>query len=92
MSMRVTLAVLLSVAWLGGCAGDRSDPHDVASNARDCAAIATTGDMYGYCMEVGPQRALGPDDAPLPSTADIEASRVTCAAYFAWESCFSVKT
>ena len=68
MSMRVTLTVLLSVAWLGGCAGDRSDPPDVASNAGDCAAIATTGDMYRYCMEVGPQRALVPDDDPLPNT------------------------
>jgi hypothetical protein len=67
MSMRVTLTVLLSVAWLGGCAGDRSNPPDVASITRDCAAIATTGDMYRYCMVVGPQHALVPDDASLLS-------------------------
>lgn len=65
MSMRVTLTVLLSVAWLGGCAADRSDPPNVASLARDCAAIATTGDMYRYCMTVGPQHVLLSDDAPL---------------------------
>ena len=62
LSMRVTLTVLLSAAWLGGCAEDQSDPPEVASIVRDCAAIATTGDMYRYCMAVGPQRALLPDN------------------------------
>jgi len=68
MSMRVALSVLLSLAWLAGCAEDRSDPPAVAALARECAGIATTGDMYRYCLEVGPQSALLPEDAPQPST------------------------
>ena len=60
MSMRVILAVILSLLWLSGCAVDRSHRSNVEAMADACDAIATTGDMYRYCMEVGPKNVLLP--------------------------------
>jgi hypothetical protein len=62
MAMRIAL-VCLSFAALAGCAA--GEQQHAASDAADpsCAEIATTGDMYRYCLEVGPQQALMERDA-----------------------------
>jgi hypothetical protein len=65
MGTRVLLTALLSAAWLNGCAEDRSDPPNVEALARACEAIATTGDMYRYCMKVGPEKTLPAESALL---------------------------
>ena len=63
MSMRVILTAVLLVFWLNCCAEDGSVPYNIEARADTCEAIATTGDMYRSCMEVGPENILLPDMA-----------------------------
>lgn len=53
-----SLLTALGLTTLVGCAAEeqRAQLPDVALDQR-CIAMASTGDMYRYCMEVGPQQA-----------------------------------
>jgi hypothetical protein len=63
MTKSVAFAIL-SLAALAGCSGtDRGAPVDMALD-QPCTAISSTGDMYRYCLEVGPQQALLEVDGP----------------------------
>jgi len=74
MSVRAILTAILSVVWLSGCAENRSHPSNVEAMVDACEAIATTGDMYRYCMEVGPKNILLPEMAFRASAIGGEAS------------------
>lgn len=55
--LRSVLALLVLLAASGCTAAYKSDAaSDALSDA--CANIATTGDFYRHCMEVGPDAAL----------------------------------
>ena len=58
MGARIAFAVLLSTGLAACAANDRPSPSSLASNDARCAEIATTGDMYNYCLKVGPARAI----------------------------------
>ena len=66
MSIRIVataIAALSLAASLGACAGPEPDGINVASSLNDsslnekCAALASTGDMYRYCLQEGPEQA-----------------------------------
>jgi hypothetical protein len=70
--MRGSIVMLLLLTSLGGCAAQQaSDPRTQALLAepppteelrQECSG-ASTGDMYRYCLEVGPEEALRNDPA-----------------------------
>ena len=58
MILRIVLASL-SLATLAACsAADRDAPVNIAGVDASCSAISSTGDMYRYCLQVGPDQAL----------------------------------
>jgi hypothetical protein len=53
------LPALVMAVLLGGCASQsRALRTDEKANEAKCAEIATTGDMYRDCLEIGPERTL----------------------------------
>lgn len=68
MSKYIVFALLLSAGALGGCTAEDRSQTLIADTK--CEA-ASTGDMYRYCLEVGPQSAgvSGDEDAPVALTA-----------------------
>ncbi len=69
--MRGSIVMLLLLTSLGGCAVQTSGPRTQALLAeapptqelrQECSG-ASTGDMYRYCLEVGPEEALRNDPA-----------------------------
>lgn len=55
----IVLATLLSATALGACASNKQiAAGGSAADNRECSERATTGDMYRYCLEVGPQQAI----------------------------------
>jgi hypothetical protein len=79
MSRSIAVAIFLSAAALSGCATEQrsalvAEPTDAASpdtpSLQDkCSRVAATGDMYRYCLEVGPQQAAFGSDGAGPATA-----------------------
>ena len=74
MRKRVFFLALLAVPALAACSppettvsGYTSDT--TASLQRDCSDLATTGDMYRYCMEIGPQQAVLARETDMRSIA-----------------------
>jgi hypothetical protein len=80
MSRSVAFVVILSAALLGGCAAEERSAlvADDASPAptsleQKCSEIAATGDMYRYCLQVGPQQAVfGVDGSNRDTTAALK--------------------
>jgi len=65
MRKHLILLPLLAAATLAACSAQdstvsayTSDKPTLSSLDANCSRLATTGDMYRYCMEVGPQQAL----------------------------------
>jgi len=65
MSRSIALAIFLSAAALSGCASEQrsalltdTPSSDPTSLEDKCSKIAETGDMYRYCLKVGPQQAV----------------------------------
>ncbi|HTR84462.1 MAG TPA: hypothetical protein VMI56_08280 [Reyranella sp.] len=68
MSKGIAFVVILAAACLAGCASEEQSALlvDTPSPAmtpleQQCSEIAATGDMYRYCLEVGPRAALTAD-------------------------------
>ncbi len=62
MRKRVFFVLLLTAPLLGACAvqetGVSAYTSDEQTLEASCTALADTGDMYRYCLQVGPQQAL----------------------------------
>lgn len=68
MTKRIVIACLC-LAALAGCAAPERGGDQAADQS--CIAMATTGDMYRYCKQVGPDQArqamhAGPQQALQP--------------------------
>ena len=66
------LPALAAAAMLGGCAPQSQALRtDEKANQLECAEIATPGDMYRDCLEIGPERTLAAmrDGGALPAMA-----------------------
>jgi hypothetical protein len=82
MRTRILLSILLALPTLAACSAPETTvsaytadtPTDPALTEREqtCSDLSTTGDMYRYCMEVGPQQAI---IAPESRSHDIAAVR-----------------
>ena len=59
--------IVLPLAALAACS-ESPRPFDMAFD-QPCSAIASTGDMYRYCLEVGPQQALLDVDGTAAGTS-----------------------